>query len=192
MLNVSVGWSAEKEKSLQPSVRFGMITDPHYADVPFRGKRYYRESIAKMREAITFLNQQKLDFLIELGDFKDADKPPLKAKAITYLRTIEKEFQAFNGPTYHVLGNHDMDISTRLINGSTLFYTFDSLAQRSLPTYDYPGVSDPKIGWVRIDDYDNFNDNYPFSLPMDELETPKQIRIDFDAPGENERGTGER
>jgi predicted phosphodiesterase len=55
------------------------------------------------------MNTQKVDFLIELGDFKDQNQPPVEQKTITYLRAVEKVFQKFNGPTYHVLGNHDED-----------------------------------------------------------------------------------
>ena len=93
----------------QPALRFGMISDIHYADREPAGNRFYRQSIPKMKEAIDRLNQEKLDFVIELGDFKDQDTTPNESKTITYLETIETAFQQFNGPTYHVLGNHDMD-----------------------------------------------------------------------------------
>lgn len=35
-----------------PKLRFGMVTDPHYADVDTRGSRYYRQSLAKMKESV--------------------------------------------------------------------------------------------------------------------------------------------
>lgn len=55
------------------------------------------------------MNDKKASFLIELGDFKDQSKPPVEEKTLNYLRRIESIFQKFNGSTYHVLGNHDMD-----------------------------------------------------------------------------------
>jgi len=55
------------------------------------------------------MNAQKVDFLIELGDFKDQNNPPVEQRTIKALRAIEKVFQKFKGPTYHVLGNHDED-----------------------------------------------------------------------------------
>ena len=99
----------------QPSVsgtntlRFGIVTDAHYADVDARGGRTYRDGLQLMRECVATMNQEKVDFLVELGDFKDQDNPPIEAKTLTYLKTIEAEFAKFVGPRYHVLGNHDMD-----------------------------------------------------------------------------------
>ncbi len=90
-------------------LNFGMVTDSHYADAKTRGSRYYRESLAKMTECVERLNRRKLDFLIELGDFKDMNQPPSREKTLRYLRTIEAVFQKFKGPHYHVLGNHDTD-----------------------------------------------------------------------------------
>ena len=59
-----------------PKLRFGMVTDPHYADVDTRGSRYYRQSLAKMKECVDLMKQQQVDFLIELGDLKDQDNEP--------------------------------------------------------------------------------------------------------------------
>jgi hypothetical protein len=93
----------------ESGLRFGIVTDAHFADADPLYERYFRESIEKMTECIDFMNQQKVEFLIELGDFKDQNTPPVEDKTISYLQSIEKCFQRFNGPTYHVLGNHDMD-----------------------------------------------------------------------------------
>ncbi len=91
------------------SVRFGMMTDSHYADIDTKGTRHYRESIAKTREAIDCFNDANLDFIIELGDIKDMASDKDASKTIKYLKQIEKELQRYKGPVYHVLGNHDMD-----------------------------------------------------------------------------------
>ncbi len=90
-------------------ILFGMVTDPHYADTPPRGTRFYRQSAQKMAECVALMNKKGVHFLIELGDFKDMDVPPNSAKTLEYLRKIEGVFQKFRGPTYHVLGNHDVD-----------------------------------------------------------------------------------
>lgn len=95
-----------RSKSL---IRFGMLSDVHYADREPAGERFYRQSIAKVQEAIAQMNQEKLDFAIELGDFKDQEAVPNETNTLKYLTDIESVFQKFNGPTYHVLGNHDMD-----------------------------------------------------------------------------------
>lgn len=91
------------------SIRFGILTDSHFADREQAGTRFYKDSAEKMQHAVDFFKTEKVDFVIELGDFKDQDTPPEEAKTIQYLRTIEKTFKSFGGPIYHVLGNHDMD-----------------------------------------------------------------------------------
>jgi len=90
-------------------VRFGMVTDCHYADVDSAGTRFYRESLGKLSECVTRMNVEQVDFLVELGDLKDQDEPPVEAKTLTYLQQIEGVFLRFEGPKYHVLGNHDVD-----------------------------------------------------------------------------------
>jgi 3',5'-cyclic AMP phosphodiesterase CpdA len=91
-------------------LRFGIITDLHYADIDPSGARSYRESLVKLEECIRVMNDQKADFLVELGDFKDQDKVnPTEGKTLSYLRRIEDVFEKFDGPRYHVLGNHDVD-----------------------------------------------------------------------------------
>jgi len=90
-------------------IRFGMVTDCHYADRVPRGTRYYRHSFQKMTECVEALNEQTALFLVELGDLKDRDKPGNEHRVLSYLHIIEDVLQQFNGATYHVLGNHDMD-----------------------------------------------------------------------------------
>lgn len=90
-------------------LRFGIVTDLHYAGKEPRGTRYFNQSGQKLREAIDIFNRSNLDFLIELGDFKDQDDEPKKEKTLIYLEEAEAVFQTFRGPKYHVLGNHDMD-----------------------------------------------------------------------------------
>jgi predicted phosphodiesterase len=93
----------------QPLIRFGMLSDIHYADREAAAPRYYRQSLSKVKECVDLMNREKVDFLIELGDFKDQDAVPNETNTLKYLSDIENVFHQFNGPTYHVLGNHDMD-----------------------------------------------------------------------------------
>jgi len=90
-------------------VRFGIFTDSHYADREPSGTRFYRESIDKLSECIDVMNSENVDFMIELGDFKDQGNPPVEEETIRFLSVIEKEYCRFKGPHYHVLGNHDHD-----------------------------------------------------------------------------------
>lgn len=92
-------------------IRFGIVTDIHYADVPdnVSGNRYYRQSINKVAECVAVMNREKVDFLIELGDLKDQGNPPGEAATLSYLAKIENMLKRFKGPLFHVPGNHDHD-----------------------------------------------------------------------------------
>lgn len=119
------------------SIRFGLITDLHFADrdTPDGSSRYYRESLQKLAECITVMNREKVDFLIQLGDFKDQNDPPVESETLEYLKTISHELNRFDGPTYHVLGNHDHDSISKqqFLDGVTIsginppqsYYSFD-------------------------------------------------------------------
>ena len=116
-------------------VRFGIVTDCHYADADPVGTRFYRESLGKLAECVDRMNAERVDFLIELGDFKDENRPPVEQKTLAHLHDVETVFRRFRGPTYHVLGNHDMDsISKRQflsrvenagIDAGRSYYSFD-------------------------------------------------------------------
>ena len=92
-----------------PPLRFGLLTDPHYADTDPKGSRHYRESLAKVREAVTRLRAERAGFLAVLGDVKDMAEGEPEARTLSHLKAIEAGIRAFGGPTYYVLGNHDMD-----------------------------------------------------------------------------------
>ncbi len=59
----------------KPLIRFGVIADPQYADVEpwLEVERYYRNSLAKLAEAIAVLNGEDLAFVVTLGDLIDRD-----------------------------------------------------------------------------------------------------------------------
>ncbi|MDT8301724.1 MAG: metallophosphoesterase [Sedimentisphaerales bacterium] len=123
-------------KARRRTVRFGIVTDCHYANADSLGTRFYRESLDKLSECVVLMNTERVDFLIELGDFKDQDKPPVEQNTLSYLQTVEKAFKQFNGPAYHVLGNHDMDSISKMqflkqvdntnIESNRSYYSFNS------------------------------------------------------------------
>ena len=92
-------------------VRFGLLTDPHYADKDAGGSRVYRDSDDKLGDFVGICNSLGTDFVIETGDFKDAGSS--ETETLAFLDTIEEVLQTFDGPTYHVLGNHDMDVISK-------------------------------------------------------------------------------
>ena len=95
----------------KPALRLGVLTDCHYADREAAGTRIYRESLAKVREAVDHFNNSGASLAVELGDFIDA--APEVAQEIGYLEAIEKEYARFRGDRHYVLGNHCVDTLTK-------------------------------------------------------------------------------
>ena len=91
-------------------VTFGLVADIHYADIDDKIGRHYREAESRLADCVRTMNGLKPDFLIELGDFKDLGRPAETTMAA--LQRIERTFAGFDGPRYHVLGNHDCDAIT--------------------------------------------------------------------------------
>ncbi|URD83655.1 lysine ketoglutarate reductase trans-splicing related 1 [Musa troglodytarum] len=95
---------------LQPLFSFGVISDVQYADIPdghsFSGvPRYYRHSMQVLQGAISKWNDhKKLQFSMNFGDIVDGFCP--KDKSLITVQKVVKEFDRFNGPTYHMIGNH--------------------------------------------------------------------------------------
>ncbi|QDU93294.1 metallophosphoesterase family protein [Lignipirellula cremea] len=93
------------------AVRFGLVTDLHYADKPSAGSRHYRETLAKFAEAAAQFEKDSPDFIVELGDLIDAaDAVEVEQR---YLARIQKEFAALPGDKHYVLGNHCVDMLTK-------------------------------------------------------------------------------
>lgn len=89
---------------------FGVISDVQYADIPdghsFLGvPRYYRHSIQVLQRAVSEWNgDKKPEFSMNFGDIVDGFCP--KNESLSAVQKVVKEFEKFNGPTYHMLGNH--------------------------------------------------------------------------------------
>lgn len=103
----AAGAGLEKENSLA----FGLVTDVHYADADTRGSRYYRDSIAKLTEAVEEFRRQNVAFAVELGDLINAG--PSKAAELGYLKTVCKVLEPLDVPKHFVLGNHCVDTLTK-------------------------------------------------------------------------------
>ena len=98
-------------------VRLGFLSDSHYANVDYAwdgDDRFFFASLAKMRAAVAKFNELKLDMAVEGGDMTDWSRVGASAKgekdeALTNAAfdEFEAEFLKFNGPCYHVPGNHD-------------------------------------------------------------------------------------
>ncbi len=116
-------------------MRFGIVTDTHYAKTDNRNDRAYNESAIKLEECVGLMNSKRVVFLAELGDFKDQDDPPVETNTVGYLKTIEGVFRKFKGSRYHVPGNHDVDSISKIafsqiakntnIPARSLYYSFE-------------------------------------------------------------------
>lgn len=166
-------------------IRFGLVTDSHFAEREPAGIRYYRESLRKMNECVALMNEKKADFLVELGDFKDQGDPPAETRTLEFLEHIEDAFAKFEGPRYHVLGNHDMDsISKAQFLGAV--QNAGIARGRSYYSFDRKGVH-----FVVLDanfrddgsDYDhgNFKWTEP-NVPQAELDWLRQNLADAEGP----------
>lgn len=88
-------------------LRIGLVTDLHYADKPPAGSRHYRETLRKLEEAAGHFDQEKLTFLVELGDLIDAADSVAVEKG--YLKTVNRQFSGLCNDRHYVLGNHCVD-----------------------------------------------------------------------------------
>jgi alkaline phosphatase len=113
----------------RPKVRFGLITDLHYADKPPAGTRYYRETPTKLAEAAGRFRQDRPDFLVELGDLIDSSGS-VEAD-LDCLKRISGDVSGVSEARHYVLGNHCVDVLTKdeflgCVGQERSFYSFDS------------------------------------------------------------------
>lgn len=94
-----------------PQLRFGALTDIHYADKPPHGNRHYRESLDKVAAAVEHLNTQKPEFVVELGDF--IDRTDSVEHEIEFLETIDRVYSQLDCERHYVIGNHCVDTLTK-------------------------------------------------------------------------------
>ena len=93
---------------------FGLITDLHHDLI--------KDGQARVEAFVTEMNKTKPDFIMQMGDFctpKPGNKPLMQV------------WEKFNGPKYHVIGNHDVDGGfnhqqvVEFWNAFGLYYSFD-------------------------------------------------------------------
>lgn len=112
----------------EPGLRVGLVTDLHYSDKPPAGSRHYRETLAKLDEAVARFQQEKPDCVVELGDFIDA--APSVEEELRWLGRINGKFSAISKDRHYVLGNHCVHTLTKdeFLGGveqKQSYYSFD-------------------------------------------------------------------
>ena len=81
---------------MKKEILFGICADVHHgtrSDERWRMKRFVEEAA-----------ERKADFIIQLGDFVSADRTG---------REMLDVWERFDGPRYHVLGNHETEHATK-------------------------------------------------------------------------------
>lgn len=126
-LNVPV--RSESPKFRNP-LRFGLITDLHYADKAAAGSRHYRDTLSKLNEAIEAFARldPPLRFAVEIGDFIDAAESVEAERK--YLSTVDSFFRKLCDDRHYVLGNHCVGTLTSDeflgdVGQRSSFYSFD-------------------------------------------------------------------
>src|SRR5688500_18757005 len=94
-----------------PLMRIGLLTDIHYADKDSTPTRFYRDSTAKMEEAVEVFNRESPSFVVELGDL--IDKAETVEQELAWLGTHELAFAKVRAPGHCVLGNHCVHTLTK-------------------------------------------------------------------------------
>ena len=83
-------WAGDEPQ--RKPVRFGICADVH--------KDVMHDADERLKVFVDRMNQEKVDFTIQLGDF---------CRPYAYNDGFMTIWRSFAGPGYHVLGNHDMD-----------------------------------------------------------------------------------
>lgn len=102
-LPLSFAGRASAEATETPELVFGVIADPQYADVDPHGSRFYRNSLAKLGDAIADLNTHSLDFTVTLGDLIDRDFKSFSA--------VMPIYENLKSPHHPICGNHDFSVA---------------------------------------------------------------------------------
>ncbi|NQU87522.1 MAG: metallophosphoesterase [Mariniphaga sp.] len=99
--------------SKEDTIKFAVFSDAHNDII--------HDAKIRLELFIEAAEKKDVDFIIELGDFClpfDINQPFLKI------------WNSFNGSSYHVLGNHDIDVSPKIVTQQFLgmdrsYYSFD-------------------------------------------------------------------
>ncbi|WCJ36152.1 Manganese-dependent ADP-ribose/CDP-alcohol diphosphatase [Euphorbia peplus] len=168
----------------QPLFSFGVISDVQYADVPdgysFIGiPRYYRHSIHVLERAVDkWNNHGKLEFVINFGDIVDGKCP--HNESLNAVKKVINNFESFNGPVYHLIGNHCLYNLPR----KELLPLLKISGPGGLAYYDFSPAPEYRI--IVLDGYDisaiGWPQDHPKTLEALEFLTKKNPNSDKNSP----------
>jgi 3',5'-cyclic AMP phosphodiesterase CpdA len=102
-LPLALAGKASAAPAAEPELTFGVIADPQYADAEPKWGRFYRNSLAKLADAVADLNTRPLGFVVTLGDLIDRDFASFAAVMPIYAK--------LKSPHFSVCGNHDFEVA---------------------------------------------------------------------------------
>ncbi|WOL04429.1 hypothetical protein Cni_G13150 [Canna indica] len=168
----------------QPLFSFGVISDVQYADIPdghsFLGvPRYYRHSMQVLQRAVNYWNaHKKLQFSMDFGDIVDGYCP--KAESLSAVQKVVKEFERFNGPTYHMIGNHCLYNLPR----NQLISLLKMPSSHGHAFYDF--VPCREYRFIVLDSYDisalGWPENHPNTLAAMQILEAKNPNVEKNSP----------
>ncbi len=99
----------EEISQSEPILKIGLVADPQYTNqVPFK-KRYYQESLRKLKEAIDTFNSNQVNFVQTLGDVIDNSWESFDSILPIY-KLLDTSII-----NYHLLGNHEFSVEKRYL-----------------------------------------------------------------------------
>jgi 3',5'-cyclic AMP phosphodiesterase CpdA len=102
-LPLALAGKASAAPSAEPDLTFGLIADPQYADAEPKWGRFYRNSLAKLGDAVADLNTRPLEFTVTLGDLIDRD--------FVSFASVMPIYAKLKAPHFPVCGNHDFEVA---------------------------------------------------------------------------------
>lgn len=98
-----IGMALIPGKNQNTGIKFGLFADSQYCNCDAAGSRFYRNSIAKLKECISNFNlEAKLKFVVGLGDLIDRD--------IASFDSLHNVLETSSKKIYHLTGNHDYEV----------------------------------------------------------------------------------
>ena len=146
-----------------PYLSFGVIADVQYADVEdgynfaMTNRRYYRTALDMLQKAIESWTHNKVlkpAFLLQLGDVIDG-KSKRSNISDKCLASVLEKFSHFDGPIYHIWGNHEFYNFPRdkLQNGS--LYSGGQLYTKPVTNKGYYSAEPhPQLKVIALDCYE--------------------------------------
>ena len=159
---------------------FGIISDIQYADSPDGTNyaetkcRYYRDSIKKLDEAITFWNSgEQPAFVLQLGDVIDGRCKDVPNGSETAFKAIRDSFSKLAVNLHCVLGNHELYNFSRKTLLESGFFRTNSSADAVHHEFYHEFTVESRYRFVILDcyeisvlGYDRTGDNYIKGLVM--------------------------